>query len=225
MTLDAYTQLCIATALFLATHFVPSTPLRAALARAMGEKAYLGMYSLVAFAGIGWMIWAYVRAPIFPYWLGPRWLPPALMPFALILIAAGYARNPTMVMAEGILKSSEPARGMIRVTRHPIMWGVMLWAGAHLLALGHLKAVIFFGGFFALALLGSLLIDQRKARTLGTDWARYVTLTSHVPFVAIAQGRNRFVAAEIGWKRPLAGLAAFGVLLALHSWLFGARPY
>jgi len=222
MSLDPYTQLCIATALFLATHFVPSTPLRAALVRATGEKAYLGLYSLVALAGIAWMIWAYAHAPTRPLWPGPRWLPPVAMPFAFLLIACGYARNPTMVMADRLLKSSEPARGMIRVTRHPIMWGVLLWAGAHLLALGHLKAVIFFGGFFALALLGSLLIEQRKA---GDDWVRFAALTSHVPFVAILQGRNRFVAAEIGWKRPLAGLAAFGVLLALHSWLFGARPY
>ena len=49
--------------------------------------------------------------------------------------------------------------------------------------------------------------------------------TSHIPFVAIAQGRNRVVWREIGWTRALIGLAAFVILLAAHPWLFGGRPY
>ena len=36
-------QLYYATAAFLATHYVSSTPLRAALVKAIGEKAYLGV--------------------------------------------------------------------------------------------------------------------------------------------------------------------------------------
>jgi uncharacterized membrane protein len=223
--MDAYTQLCVATALFVGAHFVTSSPLRPVLVAAMGEKAYLGLYSLASLAAIGWMIWAYNRAPIMPLWLGPHWLPAAVMPFALVLIASGYARNPTMVMAERLLQSSEPARGMIRVTRHPIMGGVALWALAHLAARGDLKSVIFFGGFFALAALGSLLMDQRKARALGEDWKRFAAATSYVPFVAIAQGRNRFDAAEIGWRRPAIGLAAYAGLIALHPWLIGVRAY
>jgi len=124
-----------------------------------------------------------------------------------------------------MLKSPEPARGMIRVTRHPMMWGLMLWSLAHLLARGERMSAVFFGGFLALAALGALLIDQRKARTLGEDWQRFAAVTSYIPFGAILQGKNRFDAREIGWRNPAIGLALYALFFWFHPMLFGARPY
>jgi len=218
-------QLYYATAAFIATHFISSTPLRAALVRGLGERAYLGAYTLLAFATLGWMIWAYAKAPpelIFP---GVRWLPLCVMPLAFVLGACGFSRNPTLVGADRLLKSAEPARGILRVTRHPVMWGFMLWSLSHILARGERMSAIFFGGFLALAALGTLLMDQRKARTLGEDWKRFAAATSWLPFGAIAQGRNRFDAREIGWRNPALGLAAFAAFLWAHPLLFGVRPY
>jgi uncharacterized membrane protein len=223
---DPSAQLYFATAAFIATHFVTSTPLRPAMVRALGEKAYIGAYSLAAFATLGWMIWAYVKAPDEPLWTGWRWLPAWVMPLSFVLIACGlFARNPTLVGADRLLKSAEPARGIIRVTRHPIMWGFMIWAAVHVLARGELKSLIFFGGLLAVAALGTLLMDQRKARALGEDWKRFAAATSHVPFAAIAQGRNRFNAAEIGWRNVLIGLALYALFFWAHPMLFGAQPY
>jgi uncharacterized membrane protein len=219
-------QLLLASAVFLVTHFAPSTPVRGALVRAMGQWPYTALYSVVAFITIGWMVWAYNRAPVEPLFAGLRILPAIVMPFALILLAGGLlARNPTIVGMDPLLKNPEPARGMIRVTRHPIMWGFLLWALAHLLARGDLKAVVFFGTFALLAALGSVLMDWRKAKALGEDWQRFAAVTSYVPFVAIAQGRNRFVAKEIGWRNPAIGLALYALLFWFHGALFGARPY
>jgi uncharacterized membrane protein len=150
------TMLVLATLAFLATHFVTSTPLRPALVNAIGEWPYRGAYSTVAFVTLVWMIWAYAGAPREPLWIGIREIPYALMPLAFILIACGYYRNPTMVGADKLLKSEDPARGMIRITRHPIMWGVMLWAAAHIVARGDVKGLIFFGGFLVLAAAGTL---------------------------------------------------------------------
>jgi uncharacterized membrane protein len=224
--MDPMIQLLLATAVFIATHFVPSTPLRAALAGRIGERAYLGLYVVVALATLVWMVNAYIRAPIEPLWPGLRVLPAVVMPFALILLACGVlSRNPTGVGQEKALKAEEAARGILRVTRHPVMWGIMLWAGAHVLARGDLKSVIFFGGFFALAALGTILIDARKARGLGEDWKRYAGATSNLPLVAIAQGRNTFRAGEIGLVIPVIGLILYGGLLLFHAWLFGAQPY
>jgi uncharacterized membrane protein len=172
------------------------------------------------------MIWAYGRAPVQPLWPGLRLVPAVLMPFALILVACAYStRNPTAIGQAGALKNNAPARGVIRVTRHPLMWGIMLWGAAHVLARGDLASLLFFGGFFALAGLGTLLIDSRKARTLGADWQRFAALTSNVPFGAIAAGRNRLVFGEIGWKRIVAALAVYVVLFLAHPYLFGARAY
>ena len=152
--MDSGSQLHLAAAAFLATHFISSTPLRGVLVKAAGEKAYLALYSLLAFATLGWMIWAYNRAPLEPMWVGLRWLPAVVLPFAFILLACGLlSRNPTIVGAEKLIRSSDPARGIIRVTRHPMMWGFILWSGSHVLARGELMATIFFGSFLVLAAL------------------------------------------------------------------------
>ena len=217
------TSLLAATAVFLLAHFVPSTPLRPVLVKAMGEWPYRALYSVVALAALAWMILAYADAPREPLWTGLRYLPVALMPFSFVLIACGYWRNPTMVGADKLLRSEDPARGMIRITRHPIMWGVMPWAGAHVLARGDLKSVVFFGAFLLLAGLGTILMDSRKKSN--PDWARFAAVTSNIPLAAIAQGRNRIVWGEIGWLRPVIGLLVFAAFFAAHSWLFGTRPY
>jgi uncharacterized membrane protein len=223
---DSGAQLYFATAAFIATHFMSSTLLRDALVRALGERTYLALYSLLAFATLGWMIWAYNRAPLEPLWVGLRWLPAFAMPFAFVLLACGLlSRNPTAVGAARLLQNPEPAQGIIRITRHPVMWAFLLWSLAHLLARGEHMASVFFGGFLALAALGALLIDERKARTLGEDWRRFAAVTSYFPFLAILQGRNSFVAREIGWRNPAIGLALYALFFWFHPVLFGIRAY
>lgn len=224
--MNAVAHLVLATAAFLATHFVSSTPLRARLVALLGERFYLALYSLLALATLVWMVVAYERAPYAPLWHGLRYLPLLLMPAAFVLLVLGYlARNPTMVLRQRLLDAAEPARGVLRVTRHPIMWAVMLWAGSHVLARGDIKSLIFFGAFLLLAGGGTVAMDRRKAAAFGEDWQRFARATSNVPFLAIAQGRNAFNPGEIGWTRPLAGLALFAVFFVSHPFLFGARPY
>jgi uncharacterized membrane protein len=220
--------LIVAAAAFLLTHYIASTPLRGALINVLGEKAYRGVYVLLAFATLGWMIWAFNRAPLVPLWQVPglRHLPSLLMPFAFIFAAAGVmTKNPSAVAMEGALKAKEPAQGILRVTRHPLMWGIALWGLVHLLAKGDASSLVFFGGFVVLALSGTVLIDRRKRATLGEDWARFAAVTSNVPFAAIAGGRNQFRLAEIGWTKIGVGLALFVVFLLAHPYLFGVRPY
>ena len=206
--------LVAATLVFVATHFVTSTPLRPLMVNAIGEWPYRGAYSLVALVTLVWMGWAFANAPREPLWVGIREIPYLVMPLAFVLIACGYGRNPTMVGADRLLKSEDPARGIIRITRHPIMWGIMLWAASHILARGDLRSLIFFGGLLLVAALGTILMDARKRRN--PDFARFAAVSSNVPFAAVAQGRNRIVWREIGWIRPAAGLALFFVVLLVH---------
>lgn len=226
--MDPIAHLALASLVFLATHFVTSTPLRQPLIEAIGERGYLGAYSAVSFVTIAWMMWAYGRAPSAVLWQipGVKLWPLAVMPFALVLVAAGVmTRNPSAVGQAGALKGEEPARGIIRVTRHPVMWGIALWAGVHVLARGDAASLVFFGSFLVLALAGTKLIDARKADSLGDDWARFAAVTSNVPFTAIVEGRNRFSAGEIGAKRVGMGLALYALVILLHPWLFGVRAY
>ncbi|MGA7986413.1 MAG: NnrU family protein [Burkholderiales bacterium] len=224
--MDPMLNLVVACAAFLALHVLPSTPLRAALVGRLGEGPYSGLFSLATLGAIVWMALAYRAAPLAFLWPGLRHLPSAVMPFSFILIACGVLTpNPTAVAAGKLLARPNPAQGIIRVTRHPVMWGIMLWAGAHILARGELKATVFFGSFLLLAAAGTRLQDMRKAKTHGEDWQRFAALTSNVPFVAIAQGRNRFAAGEIGLVRVAFGLILYGGMMASHAWLFGVRPY
>ena len=223
MSVTPTAELLAATAAFLATHFVSSTPLRPALVARLGEWPYRGAYSLVALATLVWMIVAYKAAPSQPLWSGLRLAPALVMPAAFILLACGYARNPTAVGADRLLQGDDPARGMIRVTRHPLMWAIMLWSLAHVLANADVKGLIFFGGLLGLAALGTVSIDSRKKSLPG--WERFAAVTSNFPFVAIAQGRNRMAWGEIGWLRPAAGLGLYVLVLLLHPFLFGAPPY
>ena len=224
--MDPTANLIAAAGAFLLIHIVPSSPLRAALVRRLGEGPYTGLFSLASLALLVWMAIAYGRAPYTPLWTGLRALPSMVMPFAFILIACGVlSPNPTAVAQGKLMANPDPARGIIRVTRHPVMWGIMLWAGAHLLARGELKATIFFGSLLVLAAAGTRLQDARKARAHGEDWKRFAALTSNVPFVAIAQGRNRFVWSEIGAVRVILGLLLFAGVFHLHPMLFGLRPH
>lgn len=221
-------MLALAALAFLATHYVPSTPLRGALVRSVGERRYLGLYVLVSFATLGWMIWAFRKAPYVPLWTGEEFKAWAalLMPVAFVLLVCGVTtRNPTAVRQEDALRSTDDPAGILRVTRHPLLWAIALWALVHLAARGDAASALFFGTFALLALSGTVLIDARKRRTLGVEWTRFADVTSNVPFASILRGRNRLRLDEIGWWRLGAALALYLVLLLAHPWLFGARPY
>jgi uncharacterized membrane protein len=224
--MDPTLTLIAATLAFLALHIIPSTPLRTLAVKAIGEGAYLGLFALASLACLVWMSMAFARTPVFALWPGLRLVPLLVLPFAFVLLACGlFGRNPTVVGRAGSLRHPEAARGILRITRHPVMWAIMLWAGAHLLALGSLRATVFFGGLLLLAAAGTTLQDARKAKALGEDWRRFAASTSNLPFAAIAQRRNKLVWREIGWWRPAAGLALFALVFWFHPWLFGFRPY
>src|SRR3954465_3087878 len=112
-------HLILASIVFLATHYIASTPLRDTLFAAMG-RAYLALYVLIAFATLGWMIHAFYHAPYMNLWyaVSLRSVPLVLMPFALILLVCAVSTpNPTAVGQEKHLQSAAAARGILRITR------------------------------------------------------------------------------------------------------------
>jgi uncharacterized membrane protein len=222
-------QLFVAALVLLASHFgISSTPLRAFLIARIGERPYLILYSLIAFTAIGWLIHAWAQAPyieLWPHGPGLAGIPFIVMPFALVLLVGGLSTpNPTALGAPDVLSRSDSVRGIFRATRHPFMWGVVLWAGAHIVANGDLASLVFFAGLGLLALLGTLLIDHKFEARRGADWQRFAAATSNLPLAAIARGRQRFVFAEIGWRRIVMALIVYVILLAAHPWLFGGAP-
>jgi len=228
------TELWLAAIFFVGSHVgLSSTPLRGVLVRVLGERAYQGLYSLIALVAIGWLSIAFNKAPPGPvlWWfgdLGPL-LSIVLVPIALLLLVMGVGQpNPSSVGAEHLLEEEgDHARGVFRITRHPVMWAIGLWALSHLVANGELRAVIFFASFAVLALCGTVLIDAKKRRSAPLAYEHFAGTTSNVPLAAVFAGRQSLgrAIAEIGWKLPLAAVVLYGVLLHLHLWLFGVSPY
>lgn len=224
--MDPLFHLVAASLAFLVLHVLPSSPLRPVLVKALGAGAYTGLFSLVSAAGITWMVIAYNAAGATALWPGLKLLPSVLMPFAFILVVGGVlTANPTAVGQGKVLAAPEAARGILRITRHPVMWGILLWAASHLLARATLEGVVFFGTFVVLAAAGTVLQDARKAARYGEDWKRFVTSTSNIPFLAIAQGRNRLAVGELGGVKVLIGLILYGVVFMFHAQMFGLRPF
>ena len=219
-------DIVVAALFFIGTHIgIAATPLRGELIERVGERIYRLLFSLVSVVGLVWLIIAYRYAPAVPLAYGGLWLrglPLLLMPIAFLLLVTALSQpNPTAVGQNPDPDAPEPARGMLRVTRHPLMWGIALWAIGHLLANLDLASVVFFGAFAVLALGGALSLDQRRSREMAPGWGVFVQRTSFLPFAAIAEGRQRFVWSEIGWARLGVALLLYVLLIVLHPWLFG----
>ncbi len=221
-------QLLFATLVFVGSHFVlSSAPVRNPLVGKIGERGFMGVFSLTAAITITWMVMAYNSAPEVIYWephTAFKHLSLSFMVLACIGLAASLTpQNPTMAGA-GSSQLTDGPKGIFRITRHPMMWGTALWGILHVLANGDLAALIFFGGFAVLAIFGTALIDRRKARLLGDDWQAFAAQSSHIPFAAILSKRNHFSAKEIGWLPVILGIALYLALLVLHELLFGIAP-
>jgi len=214
-----------ACALFVFIHFaVSGTRWRDALVARLREGAYRGLFSRASFIAIFWMGSAYPRAPGIELWgtlLGLRRLILAVVLFATLFVVIGLATpNPTSVGGEGKLTEGAAAvHGIIRITRHPFLWGVGLWALAHLVVNGDLASLILFGTLALVALAGTVLIDAKRRRRFAGRWQPFAASTSNVPFAAIIPGPNQLMPAlrEIGLVRPLIGLVVYAVLFLLHG--------
>jgi uncharacterized membrane protein len=102
--------------------------------------------------------------------------------------------------------------------------GVGLWSLAHVAATGDVASVLMFGTIGALGLVGALLLDAKKAARHGAEWRKFAAATSSLPFLAIAQRRQRLVVAEIGWWRLAPAALVFLIALYGHHWAFGVSP-
>lgn len=221
----------IAAAVFwIVTHLgISSSALRVMLVKQFGERAYLRIYSFVAFGALSYLIYSYSRINIFEYLWVPspmlHWVAFLLMPIALILLAGSFTTtNPTIVGQDYKLAAIGEGAGMIRITRHPFQWAVIIWAIVHVLTKGTIDALIFFGAFVFVSLVGTVLMDKKKLMQLGDVFQSYIDTTSNVPFVAIIQGRNRLCLSEL--SRPVViGLSLYFLLLWGHQFVFGVSLF
>jgi uncharacterized membrane protein len=220
-------SMSLAAMFWLGLHIVVAGPLRVPLVDTLGERPFRGIFSLLSIAGLGWFVVAYRMAPWVPLWPTTPvsgWLALVLVFLGFLLTVVGIGpMNPTETNAPRMIDSKLPVYGITRVTRHPRLCGVSLWAIAHLLVNGHLAALLMFGALLISALNGMVSIDRKRRQALAALWDEFAAQTSRLPFAAILAGRTHFAPAEFHvWQVALA-VAIFSGVFWLHG-VIGPSP-
>lgn len=225
-----------ALAAFVGIHVgISATGLRSAIVGRIGEGPYRIGFSLVSLGLLVWLIQGFgaMRGDPFDPLNTRVWAPPAWAHWpAYVLVAVGFVlaassfltRNPTMAGMEGALKREDVARGALRITRHPFLWGVAFWAAGHLLVNGERFAPMLFGALGLMAVFGARSIDRKGRARDPEAWARYEAVTSNLPFAAIIQGRNQLALSELVAGIGV-GLLVFALVGMFHGTLFGAAAF
>lgn len=219
-------KLFTATAIFFASHVIPAArPLRDAMINRLGPIGYQVFYAAISLAAIAWLIIAFKDAPHVELWRVRKWmlwLPYLIMPFSCVLLVAGAAsRNPFSV-GRGSEGFDPDHPGIVSVTRHPLMWGLTLWAASHLPANGDLADLILFSMLLVLSLSGPASLDHKRRVKLGDEkWKKLAARTSNLPLAAVFSGRARLDWQGIGALRLLGGLLLYLVILSFHEPVIG----
>lgn len=207
--------LIVALASFVGTHLLLSHPLRGAVVGAVGERGFAGVYSLVAFATLGWAVWAFGNAPQGLYlWTAPEtWAYAAAAPFMLLasILFVGSMTAPNPALMGG--KASPTPQGVQRITRHPMMWAFAIWAAVHAIVSGDARVVALSVAIGGLALVGASAQDRKKRGQMGAAWDAHEAQTSFVPF-----GRGRI---NPGLVAAIGGIVVFVVATWAHPYLGG----
>jgi uncharacterized membrane protein len=219
--------LIVAALVWIGLHIgIAGTRLRGAIVARIGEGPFRLVFSLMSVAAIAFLVGAHRGASAAVLWDTSRWLrwvlAAAMLPAFVLFVASLSPRNPTLVGREAMV--AKPTHGIQRITRHPMLWSFALWSAVHIVGRGDTAATVFFGAFLITALAGMPSIDAKLAHRDPAAWSALAAATSIVPFAAIAGGRNRFVAREIGWITPLSAVLAWAAVMVLHPWLFGVAP-
>jgi len=137
--------------LFIGIHLVPMAPaLRATLAARLGEGRYKGLFSLVSATGLVLIVIGWPGTPVPIHLFAP--------------VSAASTAAPFVVSLGIVLLAAANLRTHIRAKlRHPMLIGLLLWSGVHLLANGDLAGTALFGSFAAYSIIAMISAEQRQA--------------------------------------------------------------
>jgi uncharacterized membrane protein len=205
-----------ANAAFVGTHFAMSHPLRAPMVKALGAGGFQRVYTLVSFATLGWVYFAFLAAPPadLPGSGEAGWIVATLLTWpAMILLAGSLIGNPALPTPQAEAQARAEPKGVFLVTRHPMMWGIGLWAISHLVLFWSTRTMITAFAIGVLALLGARFQDAKKEVLMGDAWSEWESKTSYWP------RWGKLLA--VGPVPLLAGTALFLLASWIHLWRAG----
>jgi len=204
---------------FVGTHILMSHPdnRKLLVEKVDGEQKFLGVYSVVALATGGPLVYYYTKHGIHKGRLlwdmnggtAVKILKVVLQAAATVLLVQGTVSPSPNSAAAKQTETPEPV-GVSRITRHATFLSFAMFGFSKLLARTHTADLLFWGGFPAFYLIGGWHQDWRKKIT-GTLPHEYFEKTSLLPFKAILEGRNRMDLAlqEMDPKVTVMALAVF----------------
>lgn len=173
--------------LFFGIHLAATVPsLKGMISRKVGDNGYKGIHALISFAGLGLIIWGYSNKPLLsmPEWVAPGWAYKAVLPllwFAVVLQPASHMKT-----------------NIKRFTRHPMLWGIVIWSGVHLWLNGDHASILLFGSFLLYSLWAMFAANKRGVKKQTTKY----------PIISDV-------------KVVVAGTIAYGLLVFGHKWFAG----
>ena len=174
--------------IFFSIHLVPISPLKSILINRLGENKYKGLFSLIALIGILIIIYGFSSADYYPIW-DPlpysKGLALTLMPISIVLLVGANIQT-----------------NIKRLTKHPMLIGILIWSFVHLLANGDLRSIILFVSFGVYALID--IIFSKKVLTTNNT-ANY-TLTKDIIVVII-------------------GLLVYAIIVYFHQYIAGVAIF
>ncbi|GAA6135230.1 NnrU family protein [Oceaniserpentilla sp. 4NH20-0058] len=133
--------LIVGLVLFFSVHIVSTIPpIKRKFSLLVGQKGYKPVYAIISLIGFVLIVMGYADKPILamPQWSTPSWavhLMYLILWLAIILQPASHM--PTNIK---------------RYTRHPMLWGVVLWSAMHLWVNADRASILLFGSFLAYSL-------------------------------------------------------------------------
>lgn len=208
-------------ALFFVTHSVPVRPsIKSRITARIGPRGFGISYSILSIGMLTLLIWSAGQAPYVELWPQLVWQRHVVhlgMLIVCLIVAFSIARPNPFSFGGARNDRFDPTRpGIVRLTRHPVLIALTLWAGLHLLPNGDLAHVLLFGVLGGFAIAGRALINRRKRREMGAE--QWNALNAAV-------GNARLINRPLSWTcatvRIVAGVAGFVALLALHPVVIG----
>jgi uncharacterized membrane protein len=226
--------LALACAFFLCIHLMISgTHLKEQIIGRIGGTAYYVIFSILSLIGLIAMGMAFAAAQDdslnFRLWLRSE----APLPLEIISLVVNFVAfflvvlgltspSPTNLLALWRLPDKS-VYGIVRISRHPVLAGIGLWAAMHLISCGNVAGWLFFGSLLGVCVLGAANIDRKRLALMGETYASIMRRTSIIPFVAIIEGRTAFAPEELGIARMFLAASMFSVFAVWHEVLFIAR--
>ncbi|TRD11265.1 MFS transporter [Erythrobacter insulae] len=182
--MSALTELVAANIAFVGTHFAMSHPLRASLVKTLGDIGFQIAYSVVSFAALAWVYFAFKDSPAADLSgsgdIG--WAIATLLTLpAMILFAGSVIGNPALPTPKAEEQARAEPKGVFKITRHPMMWGFALWAASHIAIHYSWRTTITALAMGVLALVGAHLQDRKKQALMGAAWQEWESKTSYWP--------------------------------------------